>query len=244
MKMLPKKIQRGYIMVEIMLGTIVMGMILAVALEMATSGDDQSTGRIKAENISSFSQLTSQYLLSNKEAIDIAMTNFQDQSDIDASDEAAKTHCKINVAADGTGGTIARNTSKHTCAFDATLLKSRGAWPNGVATDVAGGRYVAIIRKIYGPGENPGDPEVATGGLELLVALSPIGPLSGVGEDGRKTTELISTMTALGGSGGIIPAKSPMAGCNTLEACGNGWKLNLSDFIDSAEMATFSQSIQ
>lgn len=218
-----------------MLGLIVMGLVLVMALKMTTTGEDQSAGRTNAEGISSFSQLASQYFLANRTAINSAMTDGTEKSE----------YCVINLNADGTGGTVAQSTSKHTCAFDATLLRAKGVWPTGMSTDVVGGRYVAIARQIYDNATLP----VATGGVDLLIVLaSPTGTLTPVKTDARKTTELISSMTTLGGTGGIVPVGA-MGACKTnrslsiYEICGNGWKVNLSDFINPTEVTTFGAAL-
>ena len=227
--------QSGFIMMEIMLGLIVMGLVLAMALNMTMEGEDQAAGRTKAEGLSSFSQLASQYFIANRTAINSAMTDGTDKSE----------YCVININEDGTGGTVAQSDTKHTCAFDATLLRAKGVWPAGMSTDVMGGRHVAIARQIY----DTATPPVATGGVDLLIVLaSPTGALTPVKTDTRKTTELISSMTTLGGTGGIVPVGA-MGSCktqrssSTYEICGNGWKVNLSDFIDPTEVTKFGAAL-
>lgn len=227
--------QAGYVMLEIAIGTAIMGIVMALALDMTKTGEDQTIGRTKAETLSTFSQLASQYLISNRTAIDLAMTD----------GTAASTHCLINVNADGTGGTTANSTTKHTCAFDTTLLKAKGIWPKEVNTEAPGGRYVAIARKIYDTQTIP----VATGGIDILIALSsPTGTLAATTQDPRRTTELLSSMTTLGGTGGIIPiglmgACTTKKSSSTYESCGNGWKINLADFVNPAQLTTFSDAL-
>ena len=67
-------------------------------------------------------------------------------------------------------------------------------------------------------------------------------------QDARKLEELAASQTTLGGTGGLIPV-GVLGDCvasrtsATFQVCGNGWKVNLSDFIDNAELTTFANSL-
>jgi len=224
---------RGFSMMETMISLAIVASAITFAMQLAQTGEDQAAGRTNADALSSFSQLAGQFFISNRIAMEKAMDDGTD----------ADEYCKIGVASDGTGGTVARSSTKKTCAFDATLLLAKGVWPAGISTDAFGGRYVAIFRKIYDASSQP------TGAVEALMVLaSPDGTLQPAAQDARKLEELAASQTTLGGTGGLIPVGA-LGDCvasrtsATYQVCGNGWKVNLSDFIDNAELTTFANSL-
>lgn len=230
------KSARGFSILEIMVAIALLGSVLAFAMQTTRRGESQATGRSNADALSSFQQIAAQYFISNRTALEAAM---------DAGTEAG-TKCLLNVNADGTGGTQANSTTKKTCAFDATLLRKMNLWPVGVSVDApGGGRYVAILRRIY----DTAAPPVATGAVDMLVVVArPDGALTAVGPDAQRTEELASSMTTMGGNGGIVPvgnmgACAAVRGSATYQVCGNGWKVNLADFVDATQVTTFSNAL-
>lgn len=228
-----KNHSRGLSMVEAMISLAIVASAVAYAMQVAQTGEDQAVGRNNADTLSSFSLLASQFFISNRTAIELAMENGTD----------ADKYCKLDVAVDGTGGTLANSTSKKTCAFDATLLLAKGVWPASMPTNTFGGRHVAIFRRIYDAG---GDP---TGAVEALMVLaSPDGTLQPATQDPRKLDELAASQTTMGGIGGLVPV-GILGDCvarrasTTYQACGNGWKVNLSDFIDAPQLLTFANAL-
>ena len=231
----PKSKQLGLSIFETMIAIIVFAVVLQFAMKLQREGDDQQDGRQHADLMSSFMQMAVQYVSSNRAAYESATKD----------GTGASTYCRINVNSDGSGGSTVNDTTLHTCAFDATLLRAQGVWPSGLSVDAdGGGRYVAIFRQIY-TGGNP------SGALEGIVVHSPqSGALSAVTTADMKelTTKLQAGVAALGGSGGFIPigdfvtCKTERAS-TTYQACGNGWVVNLSNFISSAQLTTFGNAL-
>lgn len=229
----PKIRQQGFSIMEIMIGTALVASLLASVMVLQARSNNETTGRNDADSLASFQQLVGQYVVANRTEMDAAMSG-----------DAAKAaiHCLINVAADGSGGTVSSNSTKHTCAFDATLLRAKGVWPNGMAVNVNGtGRWVAIVRQIWSGGGTP----AATGADEVLIVQAPIdasgnvlttGTVTFAGDVRRASEELSAGMAALGGTGGYVPPGQDYANCQynatTKQVCGAGWVVTLSDFTD------------
>ena len=145
--------------------------------------------------------------------------------------------CLLNVAADGSGGTVATNPTKHTCAFDTTFLRAQGQWTSGMPVDAPGGHYVAIARQILSSG-------TPTGADDVLIVLAPesggnvmtTGTITYSGDAKRALEEMQAGMDTLGGAGGYIPPGKDTGTCQynatTKQVCGNGWAVNWSDFIN------------
>lgn len=227
--------QRGMSIFEISLGTALMGLVIAYAMTINTRAGDQDAGRRDADSLSSFANMAAEYYTANRTAIDAAMR----------AGTLASTYCRLDVAADGTGGTTAYSSTLKTCAIDPTLLRARNLWPAGMSVEARGGRYVAIFRTIYDTQATP----QPTGGVEVLIALAQTsGTLSPVTLNNRLTDEVQAGMTALGGVGGYVPIGT-MGACKALrssaayEACGNGWKVNLANFVDAAQLTVFANAL-
>lgn len=224
--------QRGMSILEIIIGTAFVGMILASTMVLMNRSENETRGRNNADNLGSFQQLAAQYFIANRTEIEAAMAG-------DAT--KAAIHCLINVAADGTGGTVVTNSAKHTCAFDSTFLRAKGLWPTGSSVDVDGvGRWVAVSRQMMTGGATP----VPTGADEVLIVLAAVnggniltsGAVTFVGDVRRSSEEIGAGMAALGASGGFIPPGRDYAACQynatTKQACGTGWVVSLDDFIN------------
>lgn len=223
--------QAGFTVIETMIAIGLALGALAAIMALQTRGDDQTQGHVKAEEIVSFQTLASQYFVANRADIEAAMGG-------DAT--KAAIHCRLNVATDGSGGSVATNTTKRTCAFDATLLRAKGLWPGGSSVDLYGGRYVAIMRQVMSNDAVP----VPTGGDEMLIVFAPVsggnvmtsGSVSFNGDPKRAAAELKAGRDALGATGGYIPAGADYGTCQyngtTKQACGKTWAVNLSDFIN------------
>ena len=223
--------QAGFTVIETMIAIGLALGALAAVMALQTRGDDQTQGHVKAEEIVSFQTLASQYFVANRADIEAAMGG-----------DAAKAaiHCLVNVAADGSGGTVATNSTKRTCAFDATLLRAKGLWPAASSIDLYGGRHVAIIRKDMTSDAVP----VPTGGDEMLIVFAAVsggnvlmtGSVPFNGDTKRAAAELKAGRDALGATGGYVPAGADYGTCQyngtTKQACGKTWAVNLSDFIN------------
>ena len=227
-----REYQSGFGLIEIMIGIVILGSVLAWAFRVEQRGEDQGQGRTKAEGLASFQHVAIQYFGANRSSIEKAMSDGTD----------AALWCKLDVAADGTGGTVANSTTLHTCAFDTTWLKFKNLLPANMQVNANGGRYAAIVRQIYS-GASP------TGADDMLVVLyQPGGSLTAVAADPRRSDELMSGMETMGGTGGLVPVGN-MAFCTTkrssatYQVCGNGWTANLADFVSPAQVTTFGLAL-
>jgi len=228
LKKLRRRKQDGWTMAEVLAATAAGGFVLSTAFMMQQKADDQETGRATADLMSSFQQVAVQYFAANRVDIEAAMAG-------DAT--KAGVHCLINVADDGTGGTVSVGTVNHTCAFDATNLKAKGVWPTGIPINAGTGRYVAITRQVMAAG-------VPTGADEMLVVLAPVqggsvmtsGSIPFTGDLKRTMEQIQSGSTSLGGAGGFIPPGQDYAQCqyngSTKQVCGSTWSVNLADFLN------------
>jgi type II secretory pathway pseudopilin PulG len=227
-----KRLQKGLSILEVTIGMALLGLVLTYSLTLNQRSVEQTAGRNAADSASNFQQLAAQYYALNRTAMDTAMTDGTD----------AATYCRVNVNADGTGGATANSTTLRTCAFDTTQLRARGVWPRGASVDTLGGRYTAIVRRIYN-GTTP------TGASDMLIVLAqPSGTLTPVVKESRIMGELSASMDAMGGTGGMVPvgeagACRTVRASSTLQACGHGWQVNLSDFLSPAQLTTFSNAL-
>lgn len=228
-------LRRGFVLLELIVAIGILALVLSLGSAVEARGERQSSGRANADGQSSFQNLAAQYFLENRTAFESAMKD----------GTGADTLCLINVPSSGVGGTQANSTTLKTCAFDTTFLKAKNLWPTNLSTDEVDGRWVIILRLVY-DSQTPAQP---TGGVEAFVPLMRTdGTLSAVGVDAQKMDEALSAMRSLGGTGGVIPVGDAGMCANqrssaTYEACGNGWKVKLSDFIDSSQLAVFSNAL-
>ncbi|WP_186510826.1 type II secretion system protein [Caenimonas sedimenti] len=233
MRKAQRRLQRGALLVELVIGAAVLGLVIAYVLDMQRQNDVQLKAKSDAEAQSMFIQVASQYFLNNRTAYDAAMDT----------GVSANQYCMLGVNADGTGGTQANSTTLHTCAFDATLLVAKGLWPEGLSTETKDGRFTVILRRIYDA------TPAATGGHEAFFVLaSPSGALTSASMNRDTSTALAAGKASLGTVGGYVPVGN-MGGCSavrstsTYQACGEGWQVNLSNFISPTELTTFGNAL-
>lgn len=227
-----KSKQKGFGLVEVIIGLALAGVFLGYMLRMSTRAEAQTAGRARADVQASFQQLAAQFFTNNRTDIEAAMGGDTTK---------AAQYCLINVAADGSGGTNTMDSTKRTCAFDSTLLRAKNLWPAGQNVNLnSAGRYVAIARQVMTSGGSP----TATGSVEMLVVVAQLdssgnvmtsGSATFAGDPSKAMQEIKAGMDALGGSGGYIPPGADTGQCQyngtTKQACGNGWIVNLSDFL-------------
>jgi hypothetical protein len=203
-------------------------MLMASSMVLMSRSANETTGRSTADNFANFQQIASQYFIANRTDMEAAMGG-------DAT--KAAIHCLINVPTNGTG-TTATNSTKHTCAFDTTMLTAKGVWPASIPVNVNNSsRWVAIVRQVMSG-------STATGADEMLIVLAPLsngnvlttGSVTFSGDIKRASEEYSAAMTTLGGIGGYIPPGQDFAGCqynsSVKQACGTNWTVTLSDFIN------------
>lgn len=225
----------GFVLLEIMIGVVILGTVLGFALALQRNNDAAQSGRGSGEQLAAFIQVANTFFVANRSAIDAAMVD----------GTGADQWCKSDVAPDGTGGVQTNSPTKHTCAFDASLLIAKGVWPAAVAQGTRDGKFVVIFRKSYDTQPTP----VATGGVEALFMIaSRDGTLTPASLDADRTEALTTGKSALGAPGGLVPIGDlgscvASAGLAQLEVCGNGWKVNLNDFVDAPELAVFAAAL-
>jgi prepilin-type N-terminal cleavage/methylation domain-containing protein len=229
------RLQQGMSLLEIIIAVGVLGTLMMLAARIEGRADRESDGRTAADAQVSFMNAAAQRFLDNRVAYENAMKD----------GTGAATLCRISVNADGSGGTQANSVSKHTCAFDTTYLRGKNVWPPNGSVDEADGRYAVILRMVY---DTQATPQPTGGDEALFVFMRPDGVLQPVIRDGQRLDETLSTMRAIGGMGGFVPVGN-VGPCkserlsSTYQACGNGWKVNLSDFVDAPQLATFANAL-
>jgi len=236
--------QKGFTIIELIIGLAIIATVIASVFKMQTQNTVIETARINAENLAAFQKLAAQYIIANKSGI---ITATQDGS-------TAQQHCVIGAtgydtgSGNLTGGSIANDLTLHTCAFDAILLYQKGLWPSLAVPAANADRWVAIVRQIYS-----GSPATPTGNLEVIfVKASGTGNLAGNGiipwsKDPMKSLAANEAAKVLGGTGGAIPVgntgvcQATKAGA--VQACGNGWKVDLSQFISGSQLTTVKNAL-
>ncbi|MCL4682868.1 MAG: hypothetical protein KJZ92_16585 [Rhodocyclaceae bacterium] len=213
---------RGYLLVEVMLGMTVMILIGAYLLRQSAQSSHEVSAKIYADNMLKVREAADSYAVANKSGI-IAATD----------GTTPENYCKVNVnPADGTGGTVANNTTKKTCAVDVTWLIWKGYLPAGFKeTTPEGSRWAAIYRQI--------DTQTLEG---IVVAATTVGavtvtPMATLAKQG---SALDKAATLAGINAGIVPdgVSHPCpwhASDNTQRfICGTqgAWQAKLSDFVD------------
>jgi hypothetical protein len=226
---------KGFALLDTMLAVAVAGLVVSAALPMIIAGEDEIAARSLADDQSSFQQLAAQHFIANRSAYEAAMLD----------GTGADSLCRVNVnPVDGSGGIQANSLSMHTCALDVTMLAHLQALPRDMRlTNRFGERWVAIFRQLPDRQSlsQPG------GAVDMLVVSSGSGPgaPNPVAPDERRYREITSAAAISGGTGGYVP-DADRATCVSsraqakYEVCGNGWKVNLGDFVDAAMVDLFA----
>jgi len=220
------KSQRGMSMIEVLLAVSVAVLMLASMTRLMGDARQEMRAQTAADGIRAFQTAAQQYYEANRDALLQAM--------VDGSD--AEQLCRLGVDKNGNGGTLANSTTKHTCAFDASWLKAKLLLGENYRESTAQGeRLVAILRHIH---DQDGQP---TGNAELLVVAAEGAP------DPSESRHAFNLAVAsnLGFSGGLVPDRDRgLCNARQYEVCGNGWKLDLRDFIDAGQLGHFSSQLQ
>ena len=254
---------RGFSLLEIIIGIAILGSVVAFALRLTLQSDNKLDGIKDAERLATFQQTAAQYFISNRTAIMAAMiapaasdANVQAHCVvvIPVSDGAIDGGLTPGTA--GTNGTLSWSGTKKTCSFDATLLQAKNQWPdltiNFQDPDTGGQwRYVAIFRRIMtaGPDTLMGTADdVPTNAADMLTMRMDIdGDLGEVlttrawSDDKTRQERSQAGRDALGSVGGVMPVGN-VGWCTTnrttTQICGNGWTVDLADFLDTAQLTT------
>jgi type II secretory pathway pseudopilin PulG len=224
--------QAGFGMAELMVATAIAGSVIAFAIALTSRAKSDQVAHVVADDFTSFQNAAAQYFSANRTAMTAAMTGGTNASNF----------CQVNVASSG-AGTLVNSVTLHTCAMDASQLKYANALPPGVAsTNAYGQKWVAIFRAIYdSAGTTP------TGSVDMLtVAVDDNAPTSGV--DKRRWDQVTEAAATAGGNMGVIPdgnrgSCKAERSTNTFKACGNGWSVDLSQFINATQLATFANAL-
>ncbi|CAN7741894.1 type II secretion system GspH family protein [Acidovorax sp. LjRoot118] len=230
--------QQGNFMIEALLAVLIVGMMAAATVPMMQEGRIEQNARSAADDMVSFQQAAAQHFISNRSAYETAMKD----------GTGADKLCKVGIdPVAGTGGMQANSVTKKTCAVDGSMLKYLLAMPDDMnLKNRYGESWVAIYRLIY----DTETPPAPTGAVDMLVVSAAVAgaPAPQVVPDGQRHKEGLAAAAIVGGSGGLVPdadratcVASKTAG--KYEVCGNGWRVNLSDFVDAPDLAAFSDRL-
>ena len=221
--------QAGNSLLELILSLGVMAVISMSVVIMNSKAQSQEKGRLASDAIQSFTQLAAQYFIANRSALESVMSGAADPS-------LAPGSCAINITSSNTSGVPTANPSQHTCTIDATLLQAKGLWPLSMPINQGSHRYVAIFHQLPSADASSSADEVL-----VLVAEVQNGVIKTQGSAvyTAPLTEFVeqtaASLASLGAQGGFIPPGKDFGTCryNTQikEACGQGWKVNLADFL-------------
>lgn len=217
--------QRGFSMVEMMLVILIMTGVMAFMVERQSSMTNDIKANVVADNMNQVLTGAQAYVNANWSSLVSATTD----------GTGAANYCKVNTAADGSGGEQLNDAAKHTCMFDVNWLIFKGFLPAGArTTNALGQQWVAIAKQVYDASSAP------TGNLELLlvgattVGTASVNPVARVSEE-----SLERAVAATGAVAGIVPDQSthPCGWGNTDATkfiCGaqGAWKVKLSDFMN------------
>lgn len=213
--------QRGISITEMILGVALFSLMSAGMMKMVAQAHSDMRAKNTAESMQSVAHAASTYYLENKAGIVQATTDGTN----------ASTYCQLGVdPATGTGGAVANNTTKHTCAIDVAWLKWKGQLPSSFSSiNPHFQKWTAIFRQVYSAG-------LPTGAVEMLT----VGAVNGGNELSLQPPEILTAAEIAGGNGGFIPDKDRVT-CKwdpvstTYDACGvhGGWKVNVADFVNT-----------
>lgn len=252
-----KRNVRGIAVLEIILAVAAVGAMLSFYLKLADKQLNEQRGRAEVENETTFQQLALQYFTANRTAMIAAMGSATVTADVTA-------HCAVKVTntanpivpgtsagAAGANGTLAWSATKHTCAFDTSFLRAKSIWPTDVLSsqdpDMGGEwRYAAVFRRTSSGA-------TLTENVEMLVVRMDMdGTLpSGLTadhwtKDTARKQAAEAGRKARGSAGGSMPIGN-VGWCSSTksqtEICGNGWKANLSNFIDDTQLAALRDKL-
>ena len=223
----------GFALAEMLLAAAVVGLIIASAMPMLNRMADDRASTQTAEEMKAFQEVAVAHLRANRADYEAAMTN----------GTGAASLCKIGVASDGSGGTTANDTTLHTCATDVSMLLYLKALPSTFKLKNAyGEQWVAIHRQVY-------DGATYTGGIETLVVSAAVTTGgSALPANNRRYQKAQAAAHASGGSAGVVPDTDretcvAKRASTTYQICGDGWKVNLADYITAAQLTAFGNRL-
>lgn len=223
----------GFALTDLLLAVAIFGLIMAGAMPLINRASDDNGARAAADELKVFQAAAMEHFKSNRTAYEAAMAN----------GTGASSLCKVGVASDGTGGTTANDTTLHTCAVDVSMLRYLNALPATFKSkNVYGEQWVAIHRLEYASG-------VPTGSVGTLVVSAAVSTGGAAVPANTRRYQVAKTGSLELGSGGLVVPDTDRETCvakratTTYEACGDGFKLNLADYISAASLTTFSNRL-
>jgi len=223
--------QRGVTLLEALLATAIAALMMGALVQLLSESQTELRAKNVADQIRDFQRVAAHYFQSNKSQVMQAMEN-------DNNREAGQ-YCRVNVKRDGTGGQAAFDTKRHTCMIDASFLQARRMLPErGAHKTVHGEKLVAIFKRRYDD-----DNDLLTQDVEMLVLTVLDDNAEYVRNKGR-FMESSSIANYMGATGGVLADRDrgkckSDKGKGVFEVCGNGWKLDLGDFVDSRQLGAF-----
>lgn len=229
--------QRGLAILEMALAIAVAGILIVGFMQWYLKSTDSAKAKNTADSLTQFRAAASAHFLANRKAYFTAMADGTDADKL----------CLINVnPTTGTGGTNTFTSTLNRCAIDASFLKYVSALPaNAPINNPYGERWVAIFKLVY----DKQVPHPPTGGVEMLVVSATVDNTKPVVEaDARRYDTALTAASYVAGQGGVVPDADRSTcvasrAANTFQACGAGWRYNLSDFLTTAEVTAFSQRL-
>jgi len=223
--------QRGVTLLEALLATAIAALMMGALIQLLSESQTELRAKNVAEQIQNFQRVAANYFQSNRSQVMQAMEN-------DNSREAGQ-YCRVNVKMDGTGGQAAFDTKNHTCMIDASFLQARRMLPErGTHRTVHGEKLVAIFKRRYDE-----DNALLTQDVEMLV-LTVLEDNAQYTKNQARFMESSSIASYMGANGGVLPDRD-RGKCKAdkakgvYEICGNGWKLQLEDFVGSNQLGAF-----
>jgi type II secretory pathway pseudopilin PulG len=225
--------QSGFALTDMLFAVAIAGLVIMGSLPLLNRSSDNLGSKAIADDLRAFKAVAEAHFLANRTAYEAAMTD----------GTGASVLCKVGVAADGTGGTVANDTTLHTCAIDGSMLRFLNALPASIQSkNIYGEQWVAIYRQVYNAG-------VATGGDEAMFVSAAITSGGGaVAANSRRYQNATDAGMSMGGGGGAVPDTDRQVcvaqkSSTTYQACGAGWKVSLSDFISATQLSSFGNRL-
>jgi|GEM_PF-882031 len=226
------KSQRGVTLLEALLATAIAALMLGTLMQLLSDSQTELRAKNVADQIQNFQRVAAHYYQSNRSQIMQAMEN-------DSNGEAGE-YCRVNLDKNGKGGTPAFDLNKNTCMIDASLLQARRLLPErGTNKTAHGEKLVAIFKRRYDD-----DKEILTQDVEMLVLTVLDKKSNGYTRNKARFSESSSIANYMGATGGVLPDQD-RGKCivdkskGLFEVCGNGWKLDLQDFLDNSQLSNF-----
>ncbi len=224
----------GFALFDLLLAAAVAGLLIAGIMPFMSRATEDLGSKAIADQLNLFKAGAQAHFQANRAAYDAAMKD----------GTGAANLCKIGVnVTDGTGGTVANDTTLHTCAIDGTMLKYLQALSAGFpANNAYGEQWVVIYRQMWSGGQ-------PTGSDEAFFASAAITSGGGaVAANDRRFHIAVNAGSAFGSGGGAVPDTDrgvciAQRSSSTYQACGDGWKINLGDFVSSTQLTTFANRL-